>query len=91
MTFYFNINGTNRYDRYLNSDIISPEDYVRLEVYRHNHEEETNQRIEQVHIDQIKTKWPNASMEVQKSEAVKGTVSAPVLCDMNRVGNTLID
>ena len=87
MQFYFNTDGTNRYNRYLKS----LDDYFRLEVYRHNHEEETPQRIDQAQIDEIKTKWPDASMKVQKPEAVKGSVSKPVLCDMNRVGNTLID
>ena len=86
MKFYLNTNDTNRYDIYDSLD-----DYFRLEVYPHNHEEETPQRIDQARIDQIKTKWPDASMKVQKPEAVKGSVSKPVLCDMNRVGNTLID
>ena len=71
MTFYFTTDGTNRYQRYLKS----LDDYFRLEVYRHNHEEETHQRIDQAHIDQIKTKWPDASMEVLEPEAVKGSVS----------------
>ena len=75
MKFYFTTDGTNRYKRYLKS----LDDYFRLEVYRHNHEEETHQRIDQAHIDQIKTKWPGALMEVQEPEAVKGSVSAPVL------------
>ena len=73
MTFYFTID-TYRYERSLKS----LEDYFRLEVYRQNHEEERHQRIDQAHIDQIKTKWPDASMEIQKPEAVKGSVSAPV-------------
>ena len=87
MTFYFTTDGTNRYQRYLKS----LDDYFRLEVYRHNHEEERHQRIDQAHIDQIKSNWPDALIEVQEPEAVKGFVSAPVLCDMNRVGNNLID
>ena len=71
MKFYFTTDGTNRYDRYLKS----LDDYFRLEVYRHNHEEERHQRIDQAHIDQIKRKWHKASMEVQKPEKVKGSVS----------------
>ena len=71
MKFYFTTDGTNRYKRYLKS----LDDYFRLEVYRHNHEEERHQRIDQAHIDQIKRKWHKASMEVQKPEKVKGSVS----------------
>ena len=71
MTFYFTTDGTNRYQRYLKS----LDDYFRLEVYRHNHEEERHKRIDQAHIDQIKRKWPKASMEVREPEKVKGSVS----------------
>ena len=71
MTFYFTTDGTNRYERYFKS----LEDYFRLEVYRHKHEEERHQRIDQARINQIKQKWSKASMVVQKPEAVKGSVS----------------
>lgn len=71
MKFYFTTDGTNRYERYLKA----LDDYFRLEVYRHKHEEERHQRIDQAHIDQIKRKWSDASMEVLKPEAVKGLVS----------------
>ena len=70
MTFYFTTDGTNRYEKYLKS----LDDFFRLEVYKHNHEEDTHQRIDQAHIDQIKKKFPKALMIVRKPEAVKGSV-----------------
>ena len=70
MTFYFTTDGTNRYERYFKS----LDDYFRLEVYRHNHEEERHHRIDQAHIDQIKEKWPRAKMVVRAPEEVKGPV-----------------
>ena len=71
MKFYFTTNGNNRYGRYLKS----LEDYFRLEVYRHKHEEERHYRIDQAHIKQIKGKWNKASMVVREPEKVKGSVS----------------
>ena len=71
MKFYFTTDGTNRYERYFKS----LDDYFRLEVYRHKHEEERHLRIDQAHINQIQRKWPKASMVVKKPESVKGSVS----------------
>ena len=71
MKFYFTTDGTDRYERYFKS----LEDYFRLEVYRHKHEEERHQRIDKAHINQIKRKWPKTSMVVLEPESVKGSVS----------------
>ena len=80
MKFYFTTDGNNRYGRYLKS----LEDYFRLEVYRHKHEEEQHHRIDQDHIKEIKGKgWNKASMVVREPEKVKGSVSTTAITACN--------